>query len=45
MVVAGMVGGMVWALVPALLKTRLQVNEILTSLMLTYVAIQISSMW
>jgi ABC-type uncharacterized transport system permease subunit len=41
MVIGGMVGGMLWAAVPALLKTRLQVNEILTSLMLTYVAIQI----
>ena len=41
MIVSGMIGGMLWASVPALLKTRLQVNEILTSLMLTYVAIQI----
>ncbi|MEO9298203.1 ABC transporter permease [Devosia alba] len=41
MIVAGMVGGMSWAFLPALLRTRLQVNEILTSLMLTYVAIQL----
>ncbi|MBE7732460.1 ABC transporter permease [Devosia faecipullorum] len=41
MIAAGMVGGMAWALLPAFLKTRLQVNEILTSLMLTYVAIHL----
>ena len=32
------VGGMAWAAIPAFLKTRFDVNEILTSLMLTYVA-------
>jgi general nucleoside transport system permease protein len=41
MIVAGIAGGMAWAAVPALLKTRLRVSEILTSLMLTYVAIQL----
>jgi simple sugar transport system permease protein len=40
MILAGIAGGMVWAAIPALLRVRLQVNEILTSLMLTYVAIQ-----
>lgn len=38
MIVGGVLGGMAWAAIPALLKTRLNVNEILTSLMLTYVA-------
>jgi len=38
MIVAGALGGMLWATVPALLKTRFGANEILTSLMLTYVA-------
>jgi simple sugar transport system permease protein len=38
-----MVGGTAWAGVPALLKTRFSVNEILSSLMLTYVAIQLLS--
>lgn len=37
MVVAGIMGGMVWAAVPAWLRTRYNANEILTSLMLTYV--------
>jgi simple sugar transport system permease protein len=38
MIVASVMGGMAWATVPAWLKTRFNVNEILTSLMLTYVA-------
>ncbi len=41
MCIAGVVGGMAYAAIPAFLRTRLQVNEILTSLMLTYVAIQL----
>jgi simple sugar transport system permease protein len=43
MVFAGIIGGAGWATVPALLKTRLNVNEILSSLMLTYVAVQVLS--
>ncbi|SMH36899.1 ABC transporter permease [Maritimibacter sp. HL-12] len=38
MVLAGAFGGWVWAMIPALLKTRLGTNEILVSLMLVYVA-------
>ena len=38
MLVLGMLGGMVWAGVPALLRNRFGANEILTSLMLVYVA-------
>ena len=38
MCVAGILGGMAYAAIPAFLKTRFAVNEILTSLMLTYVA-------
>jgi general nucleoside transport system permease protein len=41
MCLAGVLGGMAWATIPALLRTRLGVNEILTTLMLTYVAIQV----
>ena len=36
--VAGILGGMAWAAIPALLRTRFNANEILVSLMLTYVA-------
>ncbi|MFO1038389.1 MAG: ABC transporter permease [Geminicoccaceae bacterium] len=38
MLLAGVLGGMAWAAIPAFLKARLDVNEILVSLMLTYVA-------
>ena len=38
---AGALGGMAWAAIPAFLRTRLGVSEILSSLMLTYVAIQL----
>lgn len=41
MLAAGAVGGAVWALIPAMLRVSLKVSEILTSLMLTYVAIQL----
>ena len=35
---AGALGGMAWAAIPAFLRTRLNTNEILVSLMLVYVA-------
>jgi len=38
MLVFGVLGGMLWAGIPALLKTRFNANEILVSLMLVYVA-------
>ncbi len=43
MCIAGALGGMVWAGIPALLRTRFNANEILTSLMLVYVAILLLS--
>ena len=41
MIVAGIAGGLVWAAIPALLKTRFHVSEVLSSLMLVYVAAQV----
>lgn len=38
MIVAGALGGMLWAAIPAFLRTRFNANEILTSLMLVYIA-------
>ena len=38
MVLAGALGGMAWAAIPAYLRNRFNTNEILVSLMLTYVA-------
>ena len=37
MILFGAIGGAFWATIPALLKTKFNTNEILTSLMLTYV--------
>ena len=38
MICAGLLGGLAWSLIPALLKIRFGANEILVSLMLVYVA-------
>ena len=38
MLLAGMAAGMLWAAIPALLRTRFHTSEILVSLMLVYVA-------
>jgi general nucleoside transport system permease protein len=41
MMVVGVLGGMAWAAIPAVLRTRFNTNELLTSSMLTYVAVQL----
>ena len=41
MLLAGMLGGMAWAAIPAFLRTRCNAHEILTTLMLSYVAVQV----
>lgn len=41
MVIAGAFGGFLWAMIPAILKTKFRTNEILVSLLLVYVAKQI----
>ncbi len=41
MFIGGFLGGALWALVPAFLKTRFRVDEVLTSLMLVYVAVEL----
>ncbi|GGY91509.1 ABC transporter permease [Pseudoduganella plicata] len=38
MIVTGALGGMAWAAIPALLRTRFNTSEILVSLMLVYIA-------
>jgi simple sugar transport system permease protein len=43
MLVAGALGGMLWAAIPALLRTRFNTSEILVSLMLVYVAYHLLS--
>ncbi len=41
MIAAGVLGGAFWGAIPAWLRVNYRVNEILSSLMLTYVAIQV----
>ena len=41
MVLAGGLGGFLWAMIPGILRTRFNTNEILVSLLLVYVAEQI----
>ena len=41
MIIFGAIGGALWGMIPALLKTKFNTNEILTSLMLVYIAIYI----
>tara|TARA_B100001540_G_scaffold130912_1_gene116562 strand:- start:816 stop:1868 length:1053 start_codon:yes stop_codon:yes gene_type:complete len=43
MLFSAVLGGMMWAAIPAILKDRFNTNEILTSLMLTYVGLLILS--
>jgi general nucleoside transport system permease protein len=38
MLIAGVLGGMAWAAIPAYLRTRFNTNEILVTLMLVYIA-------
>ncbi len=45
MVVMGMVGGAVWGFFPGYLKAKFNVNEIITTLMLNYVAILWNNFW
>ena len=39
--IAGSIGGVLWALIPAYLKIKFNTNEILTSLMLVYISLYI----
>jgi simple sugar transport system permease protein len=39
MAIAGFAGGAMWGIIPGILKAKLNVNEIITTLMLNYVAI------
>jgi ABC-type uncharacterized transport system permease subunit len=45
MLVAGFIGGAVWGFIPGILKARLNVNEIITTLMLNYIALAWVNFW
>ncbi len=40
---AGVLGGMLWGVIPALLKVRYGLNEIITTIMMNYVAVYLTS--
>ncbi len=45
MALMGMIGGAIWGFFPGYLKARFQVNEIITTLMLNYVAVLWNNFW
>lgn len=45
MLIMGLVGGAIWAFVPGFLKARFQINEIITTLMLNYIAVFWNNFW
>jgi len=45
MIIMGMLFGALWGFIPGYLKARFQVNEIITTLMLNYVAILWNNFW
>lgn len=45
MILAGMIAGGLWGLIPGFLKARFNVNEIISSLMLNYIAISWINFW
>lgn len=45
MMLMGMIGGAIWGFFPGFLKARYHVNEIITTLMLNYVAILWNNFW
>lgn len=45
MVLMGMIGGAIWGFIPGYLKAKYKVNEIITTLMLNYIAIYWNNFW
>ncbi len=45
MIFMGLVGGAIWGFIPGVLKARFNVNEIITTLMLNYIAILWNNFW
>lgn len=41
--VAGIVGGLLWAVIPALLMVKFRLNEIITTLLMNYVAVYVTA--
>ncbi len=45
MIIMGMIGGAIWGFFPGILKGRFGINEIITTLMLNYIAILWNNFW
>ncbi|MFN2151561.1 MAG: ABC transporter permease [Anaerolineales bacterium] len=45
MIVMGLIGGALWGFIPGVLKAKFNVNEIITTLMLNYIAILWNNFW
>lgn len=45
MIIMGMIGGAIWGFIPGFLKAKYKVNEIITTLMLNYIAILWNNFW
>ena len=45
MMIAGMLGGAAWGFIPGFLKARFKVNEVITTLMLNYIAVFWNNFW
>lgn len=44
-ILAGMVGGIIWGLIPGIFKALLNVNEVITSIMFNYIGMYLVDMW
>lgn len=44
-ILAGMVGGMFWGIIPGIFKALLNVNEVITSIMFNYIGMYLVDMW
>ncbi|MCB9135032.1 MAG: ABC transporter permease [Anaerolineales bacterium] len=45
MIIMGMIGGALWGFIPGFLKAKYNVNEIITTLMLNYIAVFWNNFW
>lgn len=44
-ILAGMIGGMLWGIIPGIFKALLNVNEVITSIMFNYIGMYLVDMW
>jgi ABC-type uncharacterized transport system permease subunit len=44
-IIAGLIGGMLWGIIPGVLKAFMNVNEVITSIMFNYIGMYFVDMW